>query len=234
MNSFDRFYGGWQEQLRHLVDQLAAAPKPPISPDHHHQLHHLVSKFMDHYAEYHRTKALEVDRDVLSVLAAPWITALERSLQWIGGCRPTTVFHLVYTESSILFESHMIDILRGYRTGDLGDLSPSQFRGVSELQCDTVREENAITEELSEWQDGMSDLMVASSNLEEKIGKLGAIVKKADDLRLKTVRRVVELLTPQQAVEFLISASELQFGIRGWGLNLGKSPNNLTQKEKEK
>ncbi|XP_056167863.1 protein DOG1-like 4 [Syzygium oleosum] len=229
MNSFDRFYGGWLEQLRHLLDQLAAAPRPPTTADHHHQLHHLVSKFMSHYTEYYRMKALAVDCDVLSVLAVPWITALERSLHWIGEWRPTTVFHLVYTESSILFMSHIIDILRGFKTGDLGDLSPSQFRRlrnrtVSELQCDTVREENAITEELSEWQDSVSDLMVASSSMEGKIGKLGAIVKKADDLRLKTVRRVVELLTPQQAVEFLISASELQLGIRSWGLNLSNGP----------
>lgn len=40
------------------------------------------------------------------------------------------MFHLVYTESSTLFESHIVDILRGLRTGDLGDLSPSQFRPV--------------------------------------------------------------------------------------------------------
>ncbi|CAI0440802.1 unnamed protein product [Linum tenue] len=131
------------------------------------------------------------------MFTAPWATSLERSLHWIAGWRPTTLFHLVYTESSILFESHIVDILKGLKTGDLGDLSPTQFRRVSELQCDTVREENAITDELSEWQDGASDL--------------------ADDLRLKTVRRVVELLTPQQAVEFLIAAAELQFGVRGWG-----------------
>ncbi|XP_030514685.2 protein DOG1-like 4 [Rhodamnia argentea] len=223
-SGFDRFYGVWLEQLRQQVDQLAAAPKPPTTADHHQQLHHLVTKFMNHYADYYRTKALAADRDVLAVLAAPWITALERSLHWIGGWRPTTVFHLVYTESSILFEARIIDILRGFRTGDLGDLSPSQFRGVSELQCDTVREENVITEEMSEWQDGVSDLMAASLDLEGKIGKLGEIVKKADELRLKTVRRVVELLTPQQAVEFLISASELQFGIRGWGLSLSNCP----------
>ena len=46
-----------------------------------------------------------------------------------------------------------------------------------------------------------------------------SVFKRADDLRLRTVRRVVELLTPQQAVEFLIGAAQLQFGIRGWGIN---------------
>ncbi|CAI0440803.1 unnamed protein product [Linum tenue] len=152
------------------------------------------------------------------MFTAPWATSLERSLHWIAGWRPTTLFHLVYTESSILFESHIVDILKGLKTGDLGDLSPTQFRRVSELQCDTVREENAITDELSEWQDGASDLVgCLTEGVERKVRKLVGILRKADDLRLKTVRRVVELLTPQQAVEFLIAAAELQFGVRGWG-----------------
>lgn len=94
------------------------------------------------------------------------------------------------------------------------------YRRVSELQCDTVREENAIVEELSRWQDRASELVVAADppDLDAKIGQLAKVVKKADDLRLKTVRSVVELLTPQQAAEFLLAASELQFGIRAWGL----------------
>lgn len=81
---------------------------------------------------------MAAEKDPLHVLASPWATTLERSLHWIAGWRPTTAFHLIYTESSLLFESHIIDILRGFRTGDLGDLSPNQFRRVSDLQCDTV------------------------------------------------------------------------------------------------
>ncbi|EXB22356.1 hypothetical protein L484_004349 [Morus notabilis] len=216
---FCNFYETWLEQLHHLVRQLTAAPRPPTTPDHHYDLDVLVGKVMSHYAEYYRVKSVAAERDTLSVFAAPWASALERSLHWIAGWRPTTVFHLVYSESSILFESHIIDILRGLRTGDLGDLSPSQFRRVSELQCDTVREENAITEEFSEWQDSASELVNARADLKEKIGRLVSVLRKADDLRLRTFQSVVDLLTPQQAAEFLIAAAELQFGVRGWGVN---------------
>lgn len=127
MTNFDHFYASWIEHLHQLVRHLAAEliPSGGGSQD---QLSHLVNKFMDHYSEYYRVKRLEVERDVLEAVAAPWATSLERSLHWIAGWRPTTVFHLVYTESSILFESHIVDILRGFRTGDLGDLSPAQFR----------------------------------------------------------------------------------------------------------
>lgn len=94
-------------------------------------------------------------------------------------------------------------------------------RRVSELQCETVKEENAITDELSEWQDGANEVMLGSfTDLGGSIGRLASIVKKADDLRLRTISNMVELLTPQQAVEFLIAAGELQFGVYEWGRRL--------------
>ncbi|XP_052178713.1 protein DOG1-like 4 [Diospyros lotus] len=217
--SFHGFYQTWFDHLRRMVDQLAEARRPPATQEDHHALRQLVHKVMTHYAEYYRVKSLAAKHDVVSVFAEPWCTALERSLHWIGGWRPTTAFHLVYTESSILFESHVIDILRGLRTGDLGDLSPAQFRRVSELQCDTVREENSITDELSDWQDCSSDLLGVCTNVDGKIERLVRILEKADDLRLRTVRKVVDLLTPQQGVEFLVAAAEFHFGVRSWGLN---------------
>ncbi|XP_062096077.1 protein DOG1-like 4 [Humulus lupulus] len=227
MTSFTNFYETWFEQLHHLVHQLVAAHRPPTTPDHNYDLEHLVNKVMSHYTEYYQVKSVAAESDVLSVFAAPWATTLERSLHWMAGWRPTTVFHLIYSESSILFESHIIDILRGLRTGDLGDLSPSQFRRVSELQCETVREENGITAEFSEWQDSASELMNVSANVSEKIGRLVSVLRKADDLRLRTIQRVVELLTPQQAVEFLIAAAELQFGVRAWGVNHDRQRENI-------
>lgn len=90
-----------------------------------------------------------------------------------------------------------------------------------------MEEENAITEELSEWQDGASEVIGERDDFEKKMGRLISVIKRADDLRLKTVRKVVELLTPQQAVEFLIGAAELQFGIRGWGINHDRQRTNI-------
>ncbi|KAF8391218.1 hypothetical protein HHK36_023520 [Tetracentron sinense] len=215
---FHRFYETWLHQLHSLHHQLTSAPKPRTQEDELH-LSHLVDKSMTHYYDYYRVKSSASKHNILSILTPTWTTPLERSLQWVAGWRPTTVFHLIYTESSVRFEAQIMDILRGRRTGDLGDLSPSQLGGVSELQCETVREENEITEELSEWQVNVEDLISVCPDMEGKIQRLVKVVEKADDLRLKTIQRVVEILTPQQAVEFLIAAAELQFGVRGWGLD---------------
>ncbi|KAK4285871.1 hypothetical protein QN277_002506 [Acacia crassicarpa] len=217
--SFAGFYESWFDHLQHLLHQLSAATRPPKTAEENHKLLILIDKVMAHYDDYYRTKSVAAQNDPLQMLVSPWATTLERSLHWIAGWRPTIAFHLVYTESSVLFESHIIDILRGVRTGDLGDLSPSQFRRVSQLQCDTVKEENAITEELSEWQDSGSEMIEGVAEMEEKMEVLGKIITKADDLRLRTLKSVVGLLTPQQAVDFLIASAELLSGIRSWGIN---------------
>ncbi|KAI3675036.1 hypothetical protein L1987_84618 [Smallanthus sonchifolius] len=217
---FHKFYETWYDQLHHQIRDLNKAPRPPTTDDHLHQLTQLVNKLMFHFSEYYRVKSLAINQDVLSLFCARWATTLERSLYWIAGWRPTTVFHLIYTESSILFESRMVDILHGLRTGDLGDLSPAQFTLVSKLQCETVQQENNITDQLSEWQqDEACELLGGTCvDLDKKIERLVKIVEKADELRLRTLKMVVEMLTPQQAVEFLIAAAQLHFGLHRWGL----------------
>ncbi|XP_010276977.1 PREDICTED: transcription factor TGA2 [Nelumbo nucifera] len=214
---FERFHNTWLQHLHLLLSQLSAAPKP-TSPEDHRYLSQLADRVMTHYEDYYRIKSHAAKHDVLAMFSAPWTTSLESSLHWIAGWRPTTVFHIVYTESSVRFEAQIVDLLRGHRTGDLGDLTPRQLTRVSELQCQTVREENEITEELSQWQNNSCDLVSPSANMEANIERLVEVLEKADDLRLKTLRRVVEILTPQQAVEFLIATAEVQLGIRGWGL----------------
>ncbi|KAL8514153.1 hypothetical protein ACS0TY_013325 [Phlomoides rotata] len=225
--TFQRFYETWFEQLRLLVQQIRQVPTPPTTEEHHQQLRQLVQKVVSHYTEYYRCKSVASKLDVLSFFSAPWTTALERSLHWIAGWRPTTAFHIVYTESSILFESHVVDILRGFHTGDLGDLSPAQFHRVSELQIETVQEENDITNHLCDWQDEASNFIETMyGDVEVKMERLGGILERADQLRLKTIKSLVELLMPQQAAEFLVVAVELHFGIRGWGIHQDRQRQN--------
>ncbi|CAH9104355.1 unnamed protein product [Cuscuta epithymum] len=146
MSSFKCFHETWLQQLKEMIHQLMQAPGATTTVDHHNLHQRLVYKVMSHCHNYSRAKSAAAKRDVLHVFTAPWASSLERSLHWIGGWRPTTLFHLLYTESSILFESHIVDILRGIRNGDLSDLTPSQLRRVSELQCETVQQENIITD----------------------------------------------------------------------------------------
>ncbi|KAF3638659.1 GEM-like protein [Capsicum annuum] len=73
---------------------------------------------------------------------------------------------------------------------------------------------------LSFMQDGASEIIgLMGDNMDAKMEKLVEILDKADKLRMKTLENLVELLTAQQAVEFLTALAHLQFGIRRWGIN---------------
>lgn len=151
---FQTFHERWHQQLDQLVQKLREAPRASSSDHHNNQLlDHLVQNFLSHLSDYYRVKSAVAHQDVLFLLAAPWASTFERSLHWIAGWRPTTAFQVVHTQSTILFENRMLDILEGGTlTGDLADLSPDQFKCLSDLQCVTAQEENALSEELSNWQ----------------------------------------------------------------------------------
>jgi len=55
------------------------------------------------------------------------------------------------------------------------------------------------------------------STLAAKEKRLTEILQKADDLRLGTLKGVLEILTPVQAVHFLIAAAELHSRLHDWG-----------------
>lgn len=76
-------------------------------------------------------------------------------------------------------------------------------------------------------QDGASEIIGLMGDIDAKMEKLVEILEKADKLRMKTLQNLVELLTPQQAVEFLIALAHLQFGIRRWGINHDRQRENI-------
>lgn len=216
--SLQSFNEAWFDHLYDLLRQLKETTMT-AAPDRDRVLLKLVHEVRTHYSQYYRVMCYTARHDVVSLFAAPWSSSLERSLHWIAGWRPTIAFHLVYTHSSILFEARITDILRGAHTGDLGDLSPPQLQRVSELQCQTVREENEIMAELSEYFNSASALVGTVFDPEDEVERLTSVVEKAESLRFRTICSVVEMLSPQQAVEFLAAIMELQFWVHGVGLS---------------
>lgn len=124
---------------------------------------------------------------------------------------------------------------------DLADISPEQLSRVDELQRRTIREEKEISEEMARCQETLagpdmvelsnmvSEQLVTSivddveeedrveSALKPKEKGLEEVLKRADELRLRTLKDLVDLLTPIQAVHFLIAAAQLHLKIHEWG-----------------
>lgn len=151
-------------------------------------------------------------------------------------------FHLLYSKSGLQLEARLSELLSGLRTGDLGDLSPHQLNRVDELQRKTIREEKELGEKQAELQETVADAsMVELSHMVTELKRAGEegikgedervhsalapkektmidILQKADDLRLNTLKEVVNILNPIQAADFLIAAAELHLRFHEWGM----------------
>lgn len=238
--SFGGFFENWlRVQDRDLQDLVSAAR----ANESIRSLNELVGRVMSHYENYYRVKSESVKRSVLQMLTPTWRSTLEDAFLWIGGWRPSMAFHLLYSKSGLQLEAGLSKLLSGLITGDLGDLSPSQLTRVDELHRETIKEEKASTETLAAYQETVADSSMVElshvvteltrnpdmetrvESLEERLeltlskkeDRLEEILEKADDLRLRTLKKVVEILSPIQAVHFLIAAAELHLRVHEWG-----------------
>ncbi|KAL0343221.1 UNVERIFIED_CONTAM: protein DOG1-like 2 [Sesamum angustifolium] len=201
----------------------------------------LLERVVHHYEHYYRAKSRWAKSDILSMFNPSWRSSLEDAFLWIGGWRPSMAFHLLYSKSGLQLEARLGELLQGLSTGDLGDLSPSQLDQVNELQKQTIREEKDITEKLAKQQETVADSSMvelthvvtemmreglvdqamdterADETLAPKEEGLVEVLQKADGLRMKTLKQVVNILSPVQGVYFLIAAAELHLRVHEWG-----------------
>ncbi|KAK4490637.1 hypothetical protein RD792_001325 [Penstemon davidsonii] len=204
-------------------------------------LHPLLERVIKHYEYYYRAKSKWAKNDVLSMFKPTWRSSLEDAFLWIGGWRPSMAFHLLYSKSGLQFEAKFAELIQGLSTGDLGDLTSSQLNLVNELQREIIREEKELTEKLAKQQERVADPtmvelahVVTELLMEREVGRvmdegrvdatlapkeegLVEILQRADDLRLKTLKQVLNILTQIQCVHFLIAAAELHLRCHEWG-----------------
>lgn len=251
--NFQQFFETWKEQQnQHLQELITASEQvssssPPTDGTMAANLSNLVKRVVEHYEEYYKAKSKWADKNILQILSPPWTSSVEDALLWIGGWRPTMAVHLLYSKSSLQFESKFNDWVQGILTKhDLGDLTRSQLSLIDELQKQTINEEKEITGKMAKQQEKAADMdMVGLSHLvseamrEEEKGTRARdheaelsqaesilnpkekgfkeILEKADNLRLRTLRSVIEILSATQAVHFLIAAAELHLRLHEWG-----------------
>ncbi|CAN0891102.1 Protein DOG1-like 4 [Linum grandiflorum] len=90
-------------------------------------------------------------------------------------------------------------------------VADSNMVDLSHMMSEMIREEDMGPSA----DDRMNDRVDSALAIKEK--KLEEILRVADDLRLETLRAIVDVLTPIQAVHFLIAVAELHLRLRDWG-----------------
>ncbi|KAI7756223.1 hypothetical protein M8C21_000895 [Ambrosia artemisiifolia] len=244
---FHSFFDRWLGELNNHLQQLVSVAKHHQYDDNEHDsdLCMLIDRSVGHYEEYYKVKSEAAKEDIISMFSHKWLTSLEDAFLWITGWRPTTAIHLLYSKSGIQFETKETELTPIFTYGDLGNLSLDQINRINELQKKTVREERKISEKMAKLQESAADKpMVHLSNvisemmrmetddggensdrrvestLEPKKDKWEKVLNMADSLRMETLKSVIEILTPIQAVYFLIAAAELHLRLHDWGLKM--------------
>ncbi|XP_051126780.1 protein DOG1-like 4 [Andrographis paniculata] len=248
--TFHDFFESWiVEQNQYLQELLHASKNHPEDQD---LLRPLIQRVLNHYRHYYRSKSTLAKDDILAMFNPSWRSSFEDAFLWIGGWRPTMAFHLLYSKSGLQLQANLTHLLQVQdlliHTRDLADLSLRQLEQIDKLQTATVKEEKAITEKLAKHQERLADpamvqlahaatdddeqqpIPMDETQLEAALATkeegLVEVLKKADELRLKTLTNVIQVLTPIQSVHFLISAAELHLRVHEWGKRRDTRRNN--------
>ncbi|OVA02097.1 Transcription factor TGA like domain [Macleaya cordata] len=230
-----RCFQSWINQQAKDLNELDQAVREDRRNEE--RLKTLAEKNIKHFQEYHEKRFLLVKEDPPSSFSPTWCTPFENSFLWIAGCRPTLAIQLVYTLCGSELEAHLTEFLEGVRSGNLGELSSVQLGLIDELHCKIVREEEEISNRLERLQEYIGEQQLAlvtdestqqvcnesieemSRAIDAHAVELARIWEEADRLRLNTMKELIVILTPLQAVDFLVAAKKLYLSMHEWGQN---------------
>ncbi|OMP01152.1 hypothetical protein COLO4_12110 [Corchorus olitorius] len=94
-------------------------------------------------------------------------------------------------------------------------VADSSMVELSHLASEMMRRRGSAAGEVDGGEEHEKERVMAA--VESKEEGLQKVLQKADNLRLKTLKAVIEILSPIQAVHFLIAAAELHLRIHEWG-----------------
>ncbi|KAK6150016.1 hypothetical protein DH2020_017541 [Rehmannia glutinosa] len=233
--NFSDFYEKWMGQLEDHLGVLLLVSREKYSQESACEA--LYNKLTAHHKEYYTCKWAAAHEDVLAFFSPVWLSPLENAYLWVTGWKPSMAFRLVES------------LMRKAAAGGGASLA-----GMSEEQALRVKiksEEERVEREMERQQVAMADRkMVELARLESVarkkgdsaavsqvnglveaavkglLGGLEKVMKMADCVRLKTLKGVLDVLTPLQRVDFLAATSMLQIQLRKWGKKRDKCCSN--------
>ncbi|KAL1224784.1 Protein DOG1-like 3 [Cardamine amara subsp. amara] len=158
---------------------------------------------------------------------------------WMGGCRPSSFIRVIYALCGSQTESQLsqcllkikenVDVNHG---GSMSDLTATQLAKINELHMKVIEKEDKITKKSMNLQEDVADMPIAITAyatdlvegdvaVEDALDKheegMAVLMEEADKLRFETLRKIVEIVTPFQAAEFLLAGKRLHVSLHEWG-----------------
>ncbi|PIN08778.1 hypothetical protein CDL12_18633 [Handroanthus impetiginosus] len=215
---FSDFYTKWMCQLEDLLQLLLMVSRDINSQGSSYET--MVNRLTAHYKEYYTFKWAAAREDVLAFYTPVWLSPFEIGYLWVTGWKPSMAFRLVEAAS----------------------MTDEQVRKIAALRVKIKMEEERVEREMERQQVAVADRkMVELATLERRakrsggttavtqvnglveaavkgmLGGLEKVMKMADCVRLKTLKELLDILSPMQRVGFLASKSTLQIQMREWG-----------------
>nr|WUV41203.1 DOG1 [Paeonia lactiflora] len=241
---FCSYHPNWMtQQNQDLKELFHAFTTDPTNSDN---LQRLIQNNIAHYKQYTETRAHLIQHDAPSFFCPSWCNSFVKSYLWIGGCRPSIFIRLVYSLCGPELEAQLTEYLNGERKGDLhteylngerkgnlGDITAAQLNLIACLRSKTIKEEDKISSRLTTLHENVADYpLVMLANKSRCIGEpseevdqaldshslaLARILVDADKLRLSTLKELIDILTPLQAVDMLVASKNLHISLSEWG-----------------
>ncbi|CAO2194751.1 unnamed protein product [Urochloa humidicola] len=123
------------------------------------ELRAAVERCMAGYEGYVAARRAVSPRDGTALISPPWCTAFERSLLWLGGCRPSVAIRLLYNLSGEGLEAQLEEFINDdgpLPRGSMG-VTPAQMVLVTDLHRRTLRQENALSDRLATLHEDVAD-----------------------------------------------------------------------------
>ncbi|KAI3800813.1 hypothetical protein L1987_28910 [Smallanthus sonchifolius] len=204
---FSDFYEKWVCQLEENLTFLV---------QDHSDYQNLIAKITTHHKNYYRVKWAAAHEDVCAFYNPVWLTPLENAYLWVTGWKPSAVFRFVET-------------LRRTGTG-LTDLTDEQVKRIEGLRMKIKMEEEKVEREMERQQVGMADRrmmeLVARGEGGDEVAVVAVVsglermMKMGDCVRLKTLKGLLDMMSPKQCVELLAAQSMFHVKLRKLDLKL--------------
>ena len=168
----------------------------------------LIFRALSHYAEYYDRLSQLPEQNIFLVFSAYWLNPIERTFLWLGGLKPSILFHLIPS-----------------------DLNDDQRREIEELKQQTVQRETELETMMHEVQGTITALMATEAmHGKPKNGEVRAEVEintadmmravfdEANKLRKHVVSRKLNILNAAQMVRFLAFVAKHYIWIHQLGI----------------
>ncbi|KAK1438993.1 hypothetical protein QVD17_04807 [Tagetes erecta] len=213
----------WTSQQRSDLEDLLHVVEVVPEPDDVEVLRGLAQKTIQHLNEYQQSRS--VDGDALSIYKPSWCTSFENFLFWVGGLKPSIYIRLLFSISGIGSEKVDLDLSKlviGERINGrkkVVECSDVQVKLIKGVHAQTVLSEQQISSRLANLQ------ARTNTSWEQDVGRavdahrvaLNGIVVDADELRVKVLKELLQILTPLQGIHFLVAVNRLHLSIHEWG-----------------